>query len=54
MAGMAYWLGTDDQGRDMLSGIVYGLRTSLGVGVVSALVAAVAGRSPTVGRLGGQ
>jgi peptide/nickel transport system permease protein len=45
MTGMTYWLGTDDQGRDMLSGIVYGLRTSLGVGVVSALVAALAGTS---------
>ena len=26
-----YWLGTDDQGRDMLSGIFYGLRISLAV-----------------------
>ena len=23
--GMTFWLGTDDQGRDMLSGIMYGL-----------------------------
>ena len=30
-----YWLGTDDQGRDMLSAILYGLRISLGVGVVA-------------------
>ncbi|MBN9453724.1 MAG: ABC transporter permease [Bosea sp.] len=44
-AGYTYWLGTDDQGRDMLSGIVYGLRTSLMVGVVSALAAAILGTS---------
>ncbi|TCR61806.1 ABC transporter permease [Bosea sp. BK604] len=41
--GMVYWLGTDDQGRDMLSGILYGLRISLLVGVCSALVAAAIG-----------
>ncbi|MEN0073193.1 MAG: ABC transporter permease, partial [Paracraurococcus sp.] len=29
---ITYWLGTDDQGRDMLSGILYGLRISLIVG----------------------
>jgi peptide/nickel transport system permease protein len=34
-----YLLGTDDQGRDMLSGIFYGLRISIGVGVISTLVA---------------
>ena len=28
-SGMTYWLGTDVQGRDMLSAIVYGLRMSL-------------------------
>ena len=33
--GKTYWLGTDDQGRDMLSAIFYGLRTSIGVGVAS-------------------
>jgi peptide/nickel transport system permease protein len=36
--GMTYVLGTDDQGRDMLSGIFYGLRTSLIAGVVSTLL----------------
>ena len=36
---MTYWLGTDDQGRDMLSAIFYGLRISLGVALVSVLVA---------------
>jgi peptide/nickel transport system permease protein len=35
MSGMTYWLGTDDQGRDIVSGIFYGLRISLGVGAVS-------------------
>lgn len=45
MNGMTYWLGTDDQGRDMLSGILYGLRISLSVGVISALVAAFIGAS---------
>jgi peptide/nickel transport system permease protein len=39
MAGKTYWLGTDDQGRDMLSGIFYGLRISLGVGVLSTILA---------------
>ncbi len=34
--GITYWLGTDDQGRDMMSAIFYGLRTRLMVGVLSA------------------
>jgi peptide/nickel transport system permease protein len=34
-SGMVYWLGTDDQGRDMLSAILFGLRTSLLVGAAS-------------------
>ncbi|HUP28562.1 MAG TPA: ABC transporter permease [Usitatibacter sp.] len=42
-SGKAYWLGTDDQGRDMLSGIFYGLRTSLTVGVASTLLALAIG-----------
>jgi peptide/nickel transport system permease protein len=42
-AGFTYWLGTDDQGRDMLSAMFYGLRISLGVGVGSAVVAGFAG-----------
>jgi peptide/nickel transport system permease protein len=43
MSGGTFWLGTDDQGRDMLSAIFYGLRTSLAVGAMSALLALVAG-----------
>ncbi len=39
MTGMAHVLGTDDQGRDMLSAIFYGLRISLGVGVMSGAIA---------------
>jgi peptide/nickel transport system permease protein len=39
MSGGIYWLGTDGQGRDMLSAMIYGLRTSLAVGVVSGVVA---------------
>jgi peptide/nickel transport system permease protein len=44
-AGFTYWLGTDDQGRDMLSGIMYGLRISLMVGAGSAIIACVVGAS---------
>ena len=42
-AGTPYHLGTDGQGRDILSGIMYGLRTSLIVGLASAFAAALIG-----------
>jgi peptide/nickel transport system permease protein len=41
--GGTFWLGTDDQGRDMLSAIFYGLRISLGVGIVATVLALVIG-----------
>lgn len=41
--GFVYLLGTDDQGRDMLSAILYGLRISLMVGVGSAVGAFAVG-----------
>lgn len=40
---MRYWLGTDAQGRDMLSAILYGIRISLIVGLASTLIALVIG-----------
>lgn len=42
-AGFTYLLGSDPQGRDMLSAIFYGLRISLLVGIGSALIACVLG-----------
>ena len=41
--GGKYLLGTDGQGRDMLSAIFYGLRVSLMVGVASGLIALTLG-----------
>jgi peptide/nickel transport system permease protein len=43
--GGIFWLGTDDQGRDMLSAIFYGLRISLAVGVTSTVLALAIGLS---------
>ncbi len=37
--GQIFWLGTDGAGRDVLSAIFYGLRTSLAVGVMSGVIA---------------
>ncbi len=39
LTGMTFVLGSDGAGRDMLSAIFYGLRTSLGVGVMSGIIA---------------
>ena len=38
-----FLLGTDDQGRDILSAIMFGLQISLGVGFASVILAAVVG-----------
>ena len=43
IAGKTYVLGTDGQGRDMLSAIFYGMRVSLMVGVASGLIALTLG-----------
>ncbi|HEX2135930.1 MAG TPA: ABC transporter permease [Microvirga sp.] len=43
--GKTAWLGTEDQGRDMLSAILYGLRISLFVGASTVLIASVIGAS---------
>lgn len=45
MNGMVYLIGTDDQGRDLLSAVLYGLRTSILVGISSAAIALVIGAS---------
>jgi len=43
LIGNRYLLGTDPLGRDMLSAIIFGLRTSLMVGAASVLLAAAIG-----------
>jgi peptide/nickel transport system permease protein len=40
---MKYWLGTDGLGRDILSMILYGARTSLVVGFTAAMIAGIIG-----------
>ena len=44
-SGQLYLLGTDDQGRDLLSAILFGLRLSLFVGFVATAIALVIGAS---------
>ena len=41
----SYFLGTDDQGRDLLSAIIYGARISLMVGIFATFLAMVFGVS---------
>jgi len=54
--GGTFWLGTDDQGRDLVWAIAYALRTSLEVGVSSTLIALAIGLALGIGAayLGGR
>lgn len=38
-----YWLGTDDQGRDLFSTMLYGLRLSLKIGLISVVLSLLLG-----------
>jgi peptide/nickel transport system permease protein len=49
--GQTYWLGTDEQGRDILSRIIWGSRVSMIVGVVTVLVSGLIGI--TIGLIAG-
>jgi len=40
-----YWLGTDDQGRDVYSAILFGMRISLAIGVASVVLSIAIGVS---------
>ncbi len=42
-AGRVYWLGTDQQGRDILSRIIWGSRISLIVGITAVLISGLIG-----------
>ena len=42
-SGTSYLFGTDDQGRDIFSTILYGMRLSLFIGIMAVLFAAVVG-----------
>lgn len=50
-AGRTYWLGTDEQGRDILSRIIWGSRISMIVGVATVVVSGLIG--VTIGTIAG-
>jgi peptide/nickel transport system permease protein len=50
-ADRTYWLGTDEQGRDILSRIIWGARVSLMVGATTVLVSGLIG--VTIGLIAG-
>lgn len=41
--GFTHWLGTDAQGRDLLSAILYGLRISIQIGIMAGAIAFILG-----------
>jgi peptide/nickel transport system permease protein len=49
--GPSHWMGTDDLGRDVLSGVVHGARTSLRVGFLATCIALTIGGA--IGSLSG-
>lgn len=55
-AGYVHWLGTDAQGRDLLSAILYGLRISVQMGLAAGAIAFALGASlgATAAFLGGR
>lgn len=54
--GVEHWLGTDEFGRDLLTRILFGARTSLSVAVTSILISVAAGMTlgAMAGYLGGR
>jgi len=54
--GYVHWLGTDAQGRDLLSAILYGLRISVEIGLIAGAIAFAVGGSlgATAAFLGGR